>query len=69
MGIAASGLALNAASSIDDAETYSALKNCISPVLWLFKQVDRIPGLNKLSRVGTDILATAIYLNADTKTG
>ncbi len=29
---------------------------------------DRVPGLRRLSRVGTDMLATAIYLNAATKT-
>ena len=68
IGIAASGLALNAASSVGDSEAYSALKRSVSPVLWLFKQFDRIPGLNILCRVGTDLLATSIYLNADTKT-
>jgi hypothetical protein len=68
LGIAASGLALNAASSVGDEETHRVLKRSISPVLWLLRQFDRIPGVNRLSRVGTDLLATSIYLNADTKT-
>ena len=68
IGIAASGLALNAASSVGDESTYRALKRSVAPVLWLLRQIDRIPGLNRLSRVGTDLLATAIYLNAQTKT-
>ena len=69
LGIGASGLALNASSSVGDEQTFRVLKRSISPVLWLLRQVDRIPGLNRLSRVGTDLLATAIYLNAQTKTG
>ena len=67
MGIAASGLALNAASSVGDDEAYQRLRLGIAPTLWILRQFDRVPGLRRLSRVGTDMLATAIYLNADTK--
>ena len=59
---------LNAASSVGDEDTHRVLKRSVSPVLWLLRQFDRVPGLNRLSRVGTDLLATSIYLNADTKT-
>lgn len=68
LGIAASGLALNAASSVGDEDIHRVLKRSISPVLSLLRRFDYIPGLNRLSRVGTDLLATSIYLNADTKT-
>lgn len=68
LGIAASGLALNAASSVGDEDTHRMLRRSVSPVLWLLRQFDRVPGLNRLSRVGTDLLATSIYLNAETKT-
>ena len=69
IGVAASGLAPNAGSSVGDEGAYRALNRSISPVLWLLGHVDRISGLSRLSRVGTHLLATAIYLNAQTQTG
>jgi hypothetical protein len=66
-GIAATGLALNAASTIGDKSTYKALEKSMNPVYSLFSKGDMIPGLNMLSKIGTDLLSSSIWLNAESK--
>jgi len=67
MGIAATGLALNAATSVGDELTATELKASIGGVIKFCRWLDHIPLLTKLSRIGTDLLASSIYLNAITK--
>ena len=67
MGIAATGLALNAATSVGDEYTAEQLKASVGGVIKFCRWIDHIPLLSKVSRIGTDLLASAIYLNAITK--
>lgn len=67
VGIAATGLALNAASTIGDGETYRALEKSMNPIYSMVSKGDKIPMLNMLTKLGTDLLASAIWLNAETK--
>ena len=67
VGIAATGLALNAASTIGDKETYIALEKSMNPVYSIVSKGDNIPILSMLSKLGTDLLSSAIWLNAETK--
>ena len=67
VGIAATGLALNAASSVNDLETYQKLDKGMSMVYNMIKKGGIIPGVNMLTKIGTDILSSAIWLNAETK--
>jgi hypothetical protein len=67
MGVAASGLALNAATSVGDVNGAKHLKASVGSVICLCRIIDHVPLLNKISRVGTDLLASSIYLNAITK--
>jgi hypothetical protein len=67
VGIAATGLALNAASTIGDKKTFRALEKSMNPVHSLLSKGDIIPGMNMLSKIGTDLLSSSIWLNAETK--
>ena len=67
VGIAATGLALNGASTIGDKKTYRALEKSMNPVHSLLIKGNVIPGINKVSKIGTDLLSSAIWLNAETK--
>ena len=67
VGIAATGLALNAASSVNDLETYQKLDKGMSMVHRMIKKGSIIPGINMLTKIGTDLLSSAIWLNAETK--
>jgi hypothetical protein len=64
IGFAATGLALKTASSVGDNETHQVLKNSIDRVLSVFHVTSLIPGINKLTSIGTDVLASAIYSNS-----
>ena len=66
-GVAATGLGLNAASSIGDWNTYIGIKNMMNPFGFTFGCIDRIIGNNIFTRIGTDLLASSIWLNAETK--
>jgi len=66
-GVAATGLGLNAASSIGDWETYKGLSKMMNPFGNLFHGIEKLIGSNMLSRIGTDLLSSAIWLNAETK--
>lgn len=68
MGVAATGLALNAATSIGDEVKANHLRASVGRLLGFCRIVDYIPLLSKVSRIGTDLLASSIYLNAITKT-
>ena len=67
VGIAATGLALNAASTIGDKKTYKAIEKSMNPVHALLSKGNGIPGVNMFSKIGTDLLSSAIWLNAETK--
>ena len=67
LGAAATGIGLNAASTVDDQEAYQAIKKSLDRILGLFSGVENVFGNNLLTRVGTDLLATSIRLNAETK--
>jgi len=67
-GAAATGLGLNAASTVGDHATYNAVSRNLDRVLGLFGSAEKVLGNTLLTRVGTDLLATSIRLNAETKT-
>ena len=67
VGIAATGLGLNASSTMNDKKTYKKLERGMKMVFSLFMKGDSIPGVNKLTKIGTDLLASSIWLNAETK--
>jgi hypothetical protein len=66
-GVAATGLALNAASSIKDDVTYKGIEKLMNPFGYLFKGIENMIGNNLFTRIGTDLLASSIWLNAKTK--
>jgi len=66
-GVAATGLGLNAASSIGDWDTYNGLKKMMNPIGNLLHGTEKLIGDNMLSRIGTDLLSSSIWLNAETK--
>ena len=68
VGIAASGLGMNAASSVGDDETFDIINNKASPIIRVMHSIRWIPGVKTLAMIATDKLALAIYLNAETKT-
>ena len=67
IGIAATGLALNTASTIGDKKTYKAIEISMNPVHTLLSKGNGIPGVQMFSKIGTDLLSSAIWLNAETK--
>jgi len=67
VGIAASGLGLNAATSVDDIEVFKVINKTASPIIKIINGVIWIPGIKIIAMVATDILATSIFLNAETK--
>jgi len=67
VGIAATGLALNAASTVGDIETYNKLNRGMEMVYNIIKKGNIIPGVNMFTKIGTDLLSTSIWLNAETK--
>ena len=67
IGVGASGLALKTAACMADIEVYDALNRSAAPVMTLLRGLMYIPLLNRLARLGTDLLATSIKLCADTR--
>ncbi|MBL10097.1 MAG: hypothetical protein CL402_06215 [Acidiferrobacteraceae bacterium] len=67
LGAAATGIGLNAASTVSDNDTFSAIERTLKRVLGGFHGIERIIGNTLLTRIGTDLLATSIQLNAETK--
>ena len=68
VGIAASGLGMNAATSMGDDETFNSINNTASPITRIMSAIKWIPGIGMFAKIATDKLALAIYLNAETKT-
>ena len=66
-GVAASGLALKTAASIEDEAVFQKLYNSSRPVLALAESVRRVPGINMVSAVATDLLSTSIQFAAITR--
>ena len=67
LGAAATGIGLNAASTLHDRETYRLIEKNLDRVESCFLGIEKVFGNNLLTRVGTDFLATSIRLNAETK--
>ena len=67
VGIAASGLGMNAATSVKDEETFILIYKGAKVILSILNLVNWIPGVNIISRIANDLLASAIFLNAKTK--
>ena len=67
VGIAATGLALNASSTVGDIKTYKELNKGMEMVYNVIRKGNIIPGVNMLTKIGTDLLSSSIWLNAETK--
>jgi len=67
IGVAATGLGLNAASTVGDKRTFNKLEKTMKPFYSTLSIGDLLPGINIFSRLGTDLLSSSIWLNAETK--
>jgi len=67
VGIAATGLALNAASTMGDVKTYNKLNKGMQMVYNIIRKGNVIPGVNMFTKIGTDLLSSSIWLNAESK--
>jgi hypothetical protein len=52
---------------MDDRKTFRLLEKSMNPVHSMLIKGNMIPGINKVSKIGTDLLSSAIWLNAETK--
>ena len=59
-----SGLALKAAGTLGDAETFDALFGSISRSISVLETLNHLPGVKKIASIGTDLLSSSIYLTA-----
>lgn len=66
-GVAATGLALNAASSIGDMETFNSLQKSFSMFDTFSGVIEGIIGSTIVTKLATDLLSTSIWFNAETK--
>jgi len=64
LGVAASGLALKTAAKLNDRSTYESLARVANPLLSICHATDRIPFLNIVGKLGSDLLASSIRLAA-----
>ena len=64
MGIAATGLALKTAAAIGDGKTYEELYRLMNPVAYITSLGRPIPILNRITNLGSDLLASSIILCA-----
>ena len=67
LGAAATGIGINAASTVGDHETYRLIEKNLDRINSGFSGIEKVIGNNLITRVGTDFLATSIRLNAETK--
>ena len=67
IGIAATGLGLNAASTVKDNKTFKGLERSMNPFYSIFNKTQSLPMINTLTKIGTDLLSSSIWLNAETK--
>ena len=58
---------MNAATSVKDIETFLLIYKGAKAVLLLINLIKWIPGAHIISRIPNDMLASAIFLNANTK--
>ena len=65
--MAASGLAMNTASTLGDSKTFEELNKSISKFTNSFSSFEKFISSTPLTKIGTDLLATSIHLNAETK--
>ena len=66
-GVAATGLGLNAASSMEDWNTYKKILKLMNIFGYPFNGILKFVGPNIVTGIGTDLLSTSIWLNAETK--
>ena len=66
-GVAATGLGLNTASSIGDKKTYNKILRLMNIFGYIFLIIEKIIGKTFLTSIGTDLLSTSIWFNAETK--
>ena len=66
-GVAATGLGLNASSSIGDKKIFDCIEKTMNPIGILLNNTESIIGNNFVTKLGTDLLASSIWLNAETK--
>ena len=66
-GVAATGLGLNAASSMGDWKTYRKILRLMNVFGYPLNIIDKIIGQNIITGIGTDLLSTSIWFNAETK--
>ena len=67
IGVAASGLGMNASTSVGDVKVFNSINNAVSPIMKIMSSVRWIPGIKIIAMIATDNLASSIYLNAETK--
>lgn len=67
LGAAATGIGLNAASTLDDMTTYQMLEKTLNRSQSGFFGLEGLIGNTLVTRIATDLLATSIRLNAETK--
>tara|TARA_B100000795_G_scaffold248081_1_gene214733 strand:- start:339 stop:1400 length:1062 start_codon:yes stop_codon:yes gene_type:complete len=67
-GIAATGLGMKAATSVKDEETFLLIYKGAKVIIILINLTKWIPGIHIISRIANDLLASAIFLNTNTKT-
>ena len=67
IGVAATGLGLNASSTVEDRKVYKKLLALMQPVRSSLLGIEKLVGDSIFTRIGTDMLATSIWFNAETK--
>ena len=67
-GIASSALAMKTAAALNDVTTHQQLVKAADKALSVLITFGHIPGVERLTRVGSDLLASSILLAADTIT-
>ena len=69
LGVAATGLGLKAAASVGDKDVFDQLFASTNRALNILEAINFLPLANKLARVGTDLLASSIFLASLTGMG
>ena len=67
LGIGATGLGLNAASTVGDFTVFSKIKSKLDKYYGKMSALERLIGRTPLTMIGTDVLSSAVFLNAETK--
>ena len=58
---------MNAATSVKDEETFLLIYKGAKVIIILINLTKSIPGIHIISRIANDLLASAIFLNTNTK--